>query len=301
MDNLRDLILSPSSLFAFEAAGRHMSFSGAAKELHLTQAAISYSIKRLETALGITLFHRAHRAVTLTEEGERFFHDVSIGLAHIRRSADAIRRAREPGHVTLSVSTAFASYWMVPRLASFHAALPHIDLRLQTVDKDIDLAREAMTLGVRRGDGNWPQFESVLLAREEIYAVASAAYAAAIGAPVAVSRLPEHKLIHLDEPYRPRPTWTDWFAAAGVRWHDRGEGLRLNDYALVLQAVLEGEGIAMGWRHITEGMIARGSLVRICAESYVSGQGFHVVWPKGALPSPDTAQVRDWLLAQAAL
>jgi DNA-binding transcriptional LysR family regulator len=116
---------------------------------------------------------------------------------------------------------------------------------------------------------------------------------------VAAARLPEHKLIHLDEPYRPRPTWTDWFAAAGVRWHDRGDGLRLNDYALVLQAVLEGEGIAMGWRHITEGMIARGSLVRVCTESFVSGQGFHVVWPKGAVLSPDTAQVRDWLLAQA--
>ncbi|MGH6879886.1 LysR substrate-binding domain-containing protein [Hypericibacter sp.] len=299
MQDLRRLLQSPSALLAFEAAGRHLSFSGAAAELNLTQAAISYSIKRLETALGVTLFTRAHRAVTLTEAGERFFHDVSIGLAHIRRSADAIRREREPGHVTLSVSTAFASYWMVPRLARFHAALPHIDLRLQTVDKDIDLAREAMTLGVRRGDGNWPQFESVPLAREEIYAVASAAYAAAIGAPVPPSRLPELKLIHLDEPYRPRPSWTDWFTALGVRWSDRGEGLRLNDYALVLQAVLEGEGIAMGWRHVTEGMIARGSLRRVCNESFVSGQDFHVVWPKGALLAPDTAEVRDWLLAQA--
>jgi DNA-binding transcriptional LysR family regulator len=299
MQDLRRLLLSPSALLAFEAAGRHMSFSGAAEELHLTQAAISYSIKKLETALGVTLFNRAHRAVTLTEVGERFFHDVSIGLAHIRRSADAIRREREPGHVTLSVSTAFASYWMVPRLGSFHAALPHIDLRLQTVDKDTDLARGAMTLGVRRGDGTWPQFDSVLFAREEIFAVASAAYASSIGAPLPASRLPALKLIHLDEPYRPRPTWTDWFAALGVRWKESGEGLRLNDYALVLQAVLEGEGIAIGWRHLTEGMIARGSLVRVCTESYASGQDFYLVWPKGTALAPDTAQVRDWLLAQA--
>jgi DNA-binding transcriptional LysR family regulator len=184
-------------------------------------------------------------------------------------------------------------------LARFHAALPHIDLRLQTVDKDVDLAREAMTLGVRRGDGNWPQFDSILLYREEIHAVASAAYAATVGAPVPASRLPELKLIHLDEPYRPRPNWTDWFAQAGVRWSDRGEGLRLNDYALVLQAVLEGEGIALGWHHIIEGMTARGVLVRACRESFLSGQGFYLVWPKGTTLAPDTAQVRDWLLAEA--
>ena len=179
-------------LQVFEAAARRLSFSRAAEELHLTQAAISYSIKRLETALGIPLFRRANRAVALTEAGERFFHDVSIGLAHIRRSADEIRRDRALGRVTLSVSTAFASYWMVPRLSSFHAALPHIDLRLQTTDKDIDLASEALTLGVRRGTGDWPQYESALLAREQIDAVAGAAYSRPIGAPVA---------------WKPEPRW----------------------------------------------------------------------------------------------
>lgn len=300
MRNLRAALPAPSALFAFEAAARLGSFTRAAAELGVSQAAVSYSVKQLETGLGLTLFLRQHRRVLLTEAGERFFQDVSIGLGHIRRSAETLRQRREAGHVTLSVSTAFASWWMLPRLARFRVAHPEIDLRLQTTDKDIDLAAESIDLGVRRGDGAWPEYATAFLAAEVIHPVCSPAYLASAALPATPADLMALKLVHLDEPFRPRPVWADWFAAQGVAYADFGEGLRLNDYALVIQAALEGEGVALGWRHLTDALVARGALVRPLPQPLVTGLGFHVVWPKDRAPARDAETVRDWLVAEFA-
>jgi DNA-binding transcriptional LysR family regulator len=297
MQSLRSMIQSPSALFAFEAAARHLSFTRAAEELNVTQAAVSYAVRQLETALDVVLFHRRHRRITLTEAGERFYNDVSIGLAHIRRSAEAITRARRDRHVTLSVSTAFAAYWMVPRLAEFRAVHPEIDIRLQTTDKDLDLAAEGTSLGVRRGSGEWPGYEAMFLAPEAIVPVASPAHLARTGPVSEPADLLGRSLIHLEEPFRVRPTWTDWFAGHGLAWTDRGEGLRLNDYALVLQAAIAGEGVALGWRHLVERLIAQGFLVEALDAPYSEVKGFYLIWPADRPVTPETEQVRDWIAA----
>lgn len=302
MRSLRAVLPSPNALFAFEAAARLGSFTRAAAELGITQAAVSYSVKQLETSLGLSLFLRQHRRVVLTEAGERFFQDVSIGLGHIRRSAETLLQRRDSGHVTLSVSTAFASWWMLPRLARFRAAHPEIDLRLQTTDRDVDLSEENIDLGVRRGLGpaTWADYGAVFLASEVIHPVCSPAYLASVAAPGAPADLLVLKLVHLDEPFRPRPSWADWFAAQGVAYVDFGEGLRLNDYALVIQAALEGQGVALGWRHVTEDLVARGALVRPLDHALVTGHGFYLVWPQRRVLTRDAAVVRDWLAAEFA-
>lgn len=298
MESLRSLIGSPSALFAFEAAARLGSFTAAGRELNVTQAAVSFAVKQLEESLGVALFLRHHKRIELTDVGERFFHDLAIGLAHIRRSAEEMRRLRRDRHVTLSVSTGFATYWMVPRLAAFRVAHPDVDLRLQTSDKDVELSAEGIDLGTRRGDGAWPDYETALLAPEEIYPVCSPAYLGDRGA-LDLPALARLDLIHLEEPFRPRPTWVDWFAAKGYAWSDNGGGLRLNDYALVLQAASEGEGVALGWHHQAVELVRRGRLVRPIADSLVTGLGIYVLWPKRARLSPAALIVRDWLLAQA--
>ncbi len=124
MANLRHLLPSASGLVVFEAAGRLASFTAAARELGMSQAAVSYAVGRLEAQLGAALFHREHRRVRLTEAGTRFFADVSLGLSYIRRSAEELRAAASDAHVTLSASTAFAAFWMVPRLQKFREDLP---------------------------------------------------------------------------------------------------------------------------------------------------------------------------------
>ena len=152
METLRSLLPSINGLVVFEAAGRLGSFTAAARELRMTQAAVSYAVNRLEEHLGTPLFLREHRRVRLSEAGERFFADVSIGLTHIRRSAQDLRAVATGGHVTLSCSTAFAAFWMVPRMAQLRVDLPHIDLRIQTADGDLDLLGEGIAMAVRAGN-----------------------------------------------------------------------------------------------------------------------------------------------------
>lgn len=299
MENLRSLLPSINSLVVFEAAGRLSSFTAAARELQMTQAAVSYAINRLEDHLGTPLFLREHRRVRLSEAGKRFHADVAIGLSHIQRSAQDLRAVATGGHVTLSCSTAFAAFWMVPRMARFREALPHIDLRIQTADRDLDLLGEGIPLAIRGGDpGDWPQYQAEPLAAEEIFPVCGAGYLASRQAPDQASDLLAHQLIHLEEPFRSAATWRDWFAAAGIEGRRVPKGLQINDYVLVVQSVIAGQGVALGWRHLVEDLVNTGVLVRLTGHMLSTGMNFHVIWPRGAALSRAAQEVRDWLLDQ---
>jgi len=296
---LRRLIHSPHHLFVFEVCARLMSFTQAAGELGVSQPAVSLAIRQLERAIGRPLFHREHRRIRLTEAGEHLFRDVSIGFERILQAALEIHRKPSPELVTLSVSTAFASYWVMPRLSHLRQSYPTIDLRLQVVDKDTDLEHEDVSLGIRRGLGNWPGYDSTCIAREELLAVASPAYLERHGKPASLNELLGHQFIHLEEPFRPRPKWPQWFQAVGIQYRDKGEGLRLNDYALVIQAAIAGEGVAMGWRHVVESLIQSGLLVPVVNESWISGDEFHLIWSHKTTLSLPARQVRDWIINQS--
>lgn len=299
MQSLRHLLPSAGALVVFEAAGRHLSFTAAAAELGMTQAAVSYAVRGLERQLGVALFHRRHRAVALTAPGARLLAETSLGLGLIRRAVEAVRVPPSGGHVTLSCSTAFATFWMLPRLQAFRDAVPGVELRIQSSFRDLDIADEGIPLAVRGGDpGDWPDLAAARLAAEEIWAVAAPAYLAREGQPQAAPDLLAHRLLHLEEPHRPAATWADWLAQAGVRG-PVPEGFRFNDYALLLQAVLDGQGIALGWRHLVERLVAAGHLRRVTGAAMRTGRDFHVVWPAGEALAPAAACVRDWLLAAA--
>lgn len=296
MEALRRLVPSVNSLVVFEAAGRLASFSAAAREIGMTQAAVSYAIGRLETQLATQLFVREHRRVRLTEAGQRFYADVSLGLSHIHKSAQSLRSAATGKHVTLSASAAFAAYWMAPRLQKFREDLPGVDLRIQTSDRDLDLASEGIPLGIRGGDpADWPGYACAVIAPEEIYPVCGINYAARFGAPETVEALRAHRLIHLEEAYRPAATWNDWFGSAGLTQRLPPGGLRINDYVSVIQAAIEGQGIALGWNHLVERLVARGLLLRLTGHKLTTGKSFYIVWSSESALSPATAQVRDWL------
>ena len=299
MEKLRSLLPSINGLVVFEAAGRLSSFTAAARELGMTQAAVSYAIARLEEHLGTALFVREYRRVRLSEAGERFHADVSIGLSHIQRSARDLRAVATGGHVTLSCSTAFAAFWMVPRMASFREALPQVDLRIQTSERDLDLLGEGIPLAIRGGDpAQWPHYRSEALAPEEIFPVCGASYLAKTETPIHAADLLGHQLIHLEEPFRTAATWRDWFASAGIEGQRMPKGLRINDYVLVVQSVIEGQGVALGWRHLIEGLVRKGVLVQLTNHALTTGMAFHVIWPREGTLTPQAIAVRDWLLAQ---
>lgn len=297
MRRLRNTIPSANALFTFEAAARLLSFTKAADELGVSQAAVSYAIKRLEEFLGVSLFNREYRRLSLTEVGERFFHDVTMGMSHIHRSVEDIRRSHKGGYVTLSASTAFANYWLLPRMARFRAEHPHVDIRVLSTDKDVDLAAEGISLGMRRGPDNWSTYASAYFTHESVYAVCSPDYAASIS----VSK-PEDllacRLIHLEEPYRPRLTWDQWLATFNVHGDNMEEGLFLNDYALVIHAALEGEGVALGWHHLTDDLVAKGQLVKLLPYTMETDVGFFVTWPKHWRLSKEAEALRDWLVRE---
>jgi DNA-binding transcriptional LysR family regulator len=299
MQKLHKLVHSPHHLFVFEVCGRLLSFTQAAQELGVSQPAVSLSIKQLEDSISFKLFQRGHRQISLTNQGELFYTEVSQSLKRILKSALELGQVGQTTLVTLSVSTAFANYWVIPRLSELHNKHPTIDLRLQVVDKDSDLEDENVSLGIRRGKGDWPGYQSSRITTEELIPIASNAYIEKHHQPNSIADLSRHHFIHLEEPFRPRPKWKDWFGAFDFDYIDSGDGLRLNDYALVIQAAMSGEGIALGWRHVVDSLIDRGLLVQAYPESWVTGEEFNLIWSSRIELSQQAKLVRDWILTES--
>ena len=299
MQNMWKLVGSPRHLLVFEAAARHGSFTNAARELNVSQPAISLCIRNLEKNLGTALFTRQHRAIQLTTAGERLYQDVAVGFGRILATAEELNTRSRRGHVTLSASSAFAHYWLVPRLASFHAIHPHIDLRVQISDREPEIGPDGISLAIRRGKGQWPGSATALIAEEALSPIVSPNYERGSPPLKDPHALMSEKLIHLEEPIRPRPTWRDWFTAFDAAFEDTGEGLRLNDYALVLQAAIAGEGYAMGWHHVTRRLVEQKLLLRLDQWTWRSGLGFYLVWPSGSPLADNLVAVQEWIIETA--
>jgi DNA-binding transcriptional LysR family regulator len=297
MQELWKLVTSPRHLIVFEAAARLGSFTRAADEMNVQQPAVSAAIKQLEASLGVPLFRRSHRRVSLTNAGARLYADVSRAFGEILESALAVRQRSLNDHVTLSTSSAFSVYWIMPRLRDLHAKHPNIDLRLQSSDREPDIDAESISLAIRRGTGDWPDCYSELIATEEIYPVASPRVMASAVNLATVPNLLHEKLIHLEEPIRERPGWQQWFAHFGVTGRPPAAGLRLNDYALVLQAAIAGEGFAFGWNHLTGPLIDQGLLAGKRDWTWTTGEGFYLVWARNIPLTENAVLVRDWLLS----
>lgn len=299
MQALWKLVASPRHLMVFEAAARLGSFTRAAEEINVQQPAVSAAIRQLEEALGVALFQRSHRRVELTAAGLRLFSDVTRAFADIQRSAEAIHHRPRHRHVTLNASSAFNYYWMMPRLGAFHKSHADIDLRLQNSDREPDIEAEGIDLAVRRGDGAWPGCDAALIAPEVIYPVASPSVMEQASGMSSVADLLRERLIHLEEPIRERPGWADWFAHHGVETTPPEGGLRLNDYALVLQAAIAGEGFAFGWEHVTSRLVAQGLLRARRDWDWTTGRGFYLVWTRSRTLGAEASRVRDWILRAA--
>lgn len=296
MQELWKSLSSPRHLVVFEAAARHGSFTRAAAELNVQQPAVSASLRQLEDSLGVALFIRGHRKVVLTAAGERLLADVTRAFDLLAHSAASIQQFARPDYVTLNASTAFNNYWMMPRLAAFNAQHPEIELRLQSSDREPDIDAENISLAVRRGSGDWAGCASALIAEEVIYPVASPRSMAAAKGLRSLTGLLHQRLIQLEEPVRERPTWADWFAHFGIRDTLPKGGLRLNDYALVIQAAMASEGFAFGWKHLTDRLIEQGLLAGRPDWSWRTGKGFYLVWSTRHPLTPEAEAVRDWIL-----
>ena len=291
--------LSLDLLRTFETAARQRSFTAAAVELGTTQPAISQQIKRLEEQLAVRLFDRIYRGIELTEAGTLLFQQVQLGLQHIDAGLGAINAQQQ--HEVLQVATdfAFAAYWLMPRLHRFHAANPQVDVSLVTSERSHNMLRTDIDVAVLFGDGRFKQGESHWLFSEEVFPVCSPQLLNDRPLPLPAKALLEFPLLHLRG--ENSSNWFDWsgvFRELGITSPPAPGQVRFDNYTLLIQAAIGGQGVAIGWRHLVDNLLAQGLLCRPIAETVMSRLGYYVVLPQRKRRGVLIQQFVDWLMAE---
>lgn len=299
MISLRAKLPPPNSLVAFEAAARHLNFTRAAAELNVTQAAVSRQVQVLEDHLSVALFRRLPGGLQLTRDGHRLHKGVTMGLEHIANIATDIRRARGDSEVTVSTSVTFASYWLMSRVAKFRGAHRDIELRLVASAPISDLAVAGIDLAVRYGSGRWPGVESVHLLHNEIFPVCAPDYLSGRPRLREPKDLLDETLLHLVEFDRNWVTWEAWLHSFGVEREPSKRDLKFDNYLILIQAALDGQGIALGGGRLADDFLARTALVRPIEATLRSDRAFYLLVPKDVPLSKPAELFRDWILAEA--
>lgn len=283
-----------NALRAFEAAGRHLSFTKAAAELNVTHAAISHQVRALEEHLGVSLFRRLTRAVKLTDAGRHLLPVMSDSLDAMAAAVRRVGGDGDVGNLTVGMTPAFAARWLVPRLGDFQARHPDIDVRLAASVALVDFARDDVDLAIRYGRGAWPGVKSELLLTLDTFPVCSPALIETkpLREP---ADLRSHVLLHDDL----GENWRRWLVAVGVEGVDPTRGPKFGDENLMLQAAIQGQGVAVAESAIAAADIAAGRLVRPFDISLPSGAGYYLVYPTAVGGRRTIKAFREWILAEA--
>ena len=294
-----------NALKAFEAAARHQSFSAAAAELNVSSAAVGQQVRALEAWLGMALFNRAnsgYQRLQLTDAAQAALPDIREGFVRLNAGLARLRAATQNPVLTVTVSPAFAAKWLLPRIERFQQAQPDTDLRLDTNLKTLDFLADGIDIGVRYGGGKWPGLIAIKLLDETLYPVCAPALvqqAKGLRVPEDLSRFTLiHDLSLAGDPAF--PTWRTWLNAAGYPRLASEHGLRINNSAAVVQAAIEGQGVALGRSVMVRDDLAAGRLVRPFADLECGlALAYYVVYRPECASEARLTAFRDWLLAEA--
>jgi LysR family glycine cleavage system transcriptional activator len=280
---------------AFDAVARLGSVRAAADELAVTPAAVSQQLRVLEAHLGIALTRRHGRGLVLTDPGRTWHGEIARHLRAIALAAERVRPGRRVVQVTVVQS--FGSRWLMPRLASFTAREPEIEVRIDASPILADLTRDPFDLAIREGRGVYPDAESVRLFPLEFVPVASPAVARQLKRRNGTIDWSRVRLLHeVSYDY-----WPDWIAAAGVAGVDVARGLFFSHTMLALDAASEGQGVALAPLCLVDRELARGALTIVDPRPFAPGTGIYLAWPRRGLRtlSPAAIAFRDWLIEEA--
>ncbi|MFJ4376013.1 choline sulfate utilization transcriptional regulator [Pseudomonas japonica] len=288
-------------LRVFEAAARHHSFTAAAVELGTTQPAVSQQIKRLEEQLGARLFDRIYRGIELTEAGVLLYEQVHVGMLALDDGVSQV--AGRGQHEVLRVATdfAFAAYWLMPRLQRFHQANPRVDVSLVTSERSHAMLRPDIDVAVLFGDGRFRQGEAQWLFDEEVFPVCSPRLLGERPLPLDPQSLAHLPLLHLRGESASR--WFDWngvFRELGLASPPASAPLRFDNYTLLIQAAIAGQGVAIGWRYLVDALLDQGLLCRPIEPSIRSTKGYYVVRPPRKRRNVLIERFVEWLGAEQA-
>jgi LysR family glycine cleavage system transcriptional activator len=281
-----------NALRTFEAAARHESFTRAAEELCVTQGAVSHQVKALETELGIKLFNRERQRLAITSAGRDYLAVVRDALDRIAIGTERLLQRQRSGALTVSTSPDFAAKWLVHRLGRFAEAHPGIDLRVSATMHHVDFAREDVDIAVRHGDGLWPGLHVMRLCAEQLFVVCSPERASALRRPADVLKFP---LLHLDD----SSAWSMWFQTAGITDVGATNGTILNRASMLIDAAVDGHGLALARTALAAWDIINKRLVRPFDIVLPLSKSFWIVSPKATARLPKLTAFRDWLLAEA--
>jgi len=284
-----DRIPPMQALRAFDAAARTGSLTRAAESLHVTHGAISHQIKALEEAFGVKLVERSGRGIRLTDEGERFAARLRGALTEISDAVREIADRSNPRQLRLSTLPSFAARWLLPRIARFMKAHPDIDLEIRSSNGLVDFRRENVDVAIRHGAGQWPGVIAEHLLDEASF-------------PVCSPRLAKGKL-----PQRPADLarftllrgegeqWRPWFEAAGLDWPEPTRGPLYSDSSHMLQAAIEGQGIAIARSSLLGDDLRNGVLVKLFDIVVPLPRKYYLVYPPRMKDSPKLDAFRKWL------
>ena len=283
-----------NALRAFEASARHLSFTRAAIELCVTQAAVSHQVKLLEERLGASLFHRLPRGLALTDEGRALLPTLEEAFDRIGGLLDQFEGGRFREVLTVGAVGTFAVGWLLPRLTRFREAHPFVDLRLSTNNNRVDIAAEGLDYAIRFGDGAWHGTDAVRLFDAPLSVLCAPEIACRLRDPADVGRETLLRSYRADE-------WPGWFAAAGVEPSAMQpvKGPVFDSSSLMVEAAIQGAGVALApvsmfRRPLALGLIEQPFAVTVCKGSY---------WLTSLKSRPETPTMhsfRDWLFAMVA-
>jgi LysR family transcriptional regulator, glycine cleavage system transcriptional activator len=284
-----------NALPSFEAAARHLSFSRAADELHVTHGAVSRAVRNLEDHLGVQLMIRATRSVRLTPIGASYAAEIRDALEHLATATSAAT-GQASGMLSVSALDSFAARWLVPRLFRFRRAHHDIDVRLATSERLADFASDGIDIAIRYGRGQYPGLAAELLMKEDVFPVCSPRL---LDGPYPLrtpADLASHTLIHDDF----HVDWAMWLRSAGIEGVDPHHGPTFLSSDLAVQAAVQGEGVVLGRSALVGDDLAAGRLVRPFEFSLPASLAYYVVYPPRALQRANVKAFRDWLIAEVA-
>lgn len=294
-----------NALRAFEASARHQSFSAAAAELNVTPAAVGQLVRTLEDWLGTPLFHRGSSGrarLIVTDAAERALPDIRAGFDRLSIGMTLLQQASTGGVLTVTISPAFAAKWLLPRIDRFQCLCPETDVRLDTSLKPVDFAAQGIDIGVRYGNGHWAGLVAEKLMNEEVFPVCAPSVLQRVGHEPGLDVFAGETLIH-DQSMDERagfPSWDAWMLHAGIGAGSSKRALKINNSAAVLQAAIDGHGIALARSVMARDDLATGRLVRLFPDITLNSPlAYYVVYRTDSATLPKLVRFRDWLLAEA--
>lgn len=295
MDLRRRLIPDMIMLQSFDSAARHLNFTRAAEELHLTQSSVSRHIQDLEAQLGVALFNRVRRQVVLTPAGVQFQREAARLLQEGRMMMmRALHAGDSPASLRIAAPPTFASRWLVPRLPGFCAAHPEVQIDLITYADPFPLAQDNCDLAFHFGEPFWPQGTCRYLCSEHVIAVGAPALLSDPAAPTEalLARLP------LLQNAARALQWQDWLEQAGLERDFSLRGPRFDTFAATISAALAGMGLALLPDYLIEAELAAGALVSLSAPPLISTSAYYMATPDEGARSPMVQTFADWATTQ---